>query len=371
VNILDLISIDASHDTGLAFQIKQQITWLIINGTLQPGERLPTILKLSLHLGINLHTVRSAYHKLEADGLVETVRGRGTHVMAYEPQQFARHSSALRSHTVGVILPSVTNPFYHAFLKGVEEIADEDQTLLFVCDTHDNPNHTWRNYTRLVAKDVDGILVVSDDIQAFLHSQVVYAGPPLVSVDWPCAPGYSVQFDLESAGYQATRHLLEHGHRRIGLITFALDSENTMPVNSGYRRALREAGVPFDPKMEARVFSFDMTSGAEGVHQLLALDQPPTAIFAIADMLALGAMRAIRAAGLRIPDDIALVGFNDIPLAELIEPPLTTVAAPAQEAGRTAMSMLSELIAGKQPLRKQVMLPTKLVVRHSCGQHEY
>jgi LacI family transcriptional regulator len=369
VDLLKHISIDASHDTSLAFQIKQQITWLIINGTLQPGDRLPNIHKLSHHLGINLHTVRSAYHKLEDDGLVEIVRGRGTHVLMYDPQQFAQHCSALRSHTVGVILPSMTNPFYHAFLKGVEEIAEEDKTLLFVCDTHDNPNNTWRNYTRLAAKEVDGILVVSDDIHDFLTPQFVHKGVPLVTVDWPGVEGHAVQFDLEAAGWQATHHLLEHGHEQIGLLTFALDSANILPVNAGYLRALDEAGIQFNPELVVRLASFDMASGGAGARQLLNRTDPPSAIFAISDTLALGAMRAIKAAGLRIPDDIALVGFNDIPLAELVDPPLTTVATPAAEAGRVAMTMLGELVAGKESTRKQIMLPTQLVVRKSCGYH--
>jgi LacI family repressor for deo operon, udp, cdd, tsx, nupC, and nupG len=370
MDLLNLISIDARHDTSLAFQIKQQITWWVINGSLKPGERLPTVRQMAKHLGINLHTVRSAYLKLEADGLVETRRGRGTHVLAFDPQRIAQPASVLRSHTVGVILPSFSNPFYHAFLKGVEEVAEEDQTMLFVCDTHDDPNNTWRHYTRLAAKQVDGILVVSDDIHTFLTPQVVQAGPPLVSVDWPGAAGYSVQFDLESAGWRATRHLLEHGHRQIGLLTFALDMANTFPVNAGYRRALVEAGILFDSELVARVPNFDMASGAEGARQLLALAQPPSAIFAIADMLALGAMRAIKAAGLHIPNDIALVGFNDIAMAELVDPSLTTVAAPASQGGRAAMSMLRDLVAGKQPARQQIMLPTHLVVRQSCGHHD-
>ena len=112
-----------------------------------------------------------------------------------------------------------------------------------------------------------------------------------------------------------------------------------------------------------------MAAGAEGARKLLALTQPPMAIFAIADMLALGALCAIKSAGLRIPQDIALVGFNDIPTAALVEPPLTTVAAPAQEMGAVAMQMLQDLIAGRKPSHRRVVLPVSLVVRQSCGAH--
>ena len=113
--------------------------------------------------------------------------------------------------------------------------------------------------------------------------------------------------------------------------------------------------------------SFELQSGVEGGRKLLALEKPPTAIFAISDMLAIGAMQAIKSAGLRVPQDIALAGFNDIPLAGLVDPPLTTVKAPAEAAGREAMKMLRQLIEGKRLDRECVLLPTALVVRQSCG----
>jgi DNA-binding LacI/PurR family transcriptional regulator len=169
------------------------------------------------------------------------------------------------------------------------------------------------------------------------------------------------------AGYQATQHLLKHRHRRIGLLTFDPQAANVRPLYLGYARALEEAGLPSDLALVARVAGFDIESGAAGARKLLGLPQPPTAIFAIADTLALGALSAIKQAGLRIPQDIALVGFNDIPLAELVEPPLTTVAAPSVELGRAAMSMLQDLIAGGKPPADPVVLPTTLVIRQSCG----
>jgi DNA-binding LacI/PurR family transcriptional regulator len=176
-----------------------------------------------------------------------------------------------------------------------------------------------------------------------------------------------VLIDLENAGYLATRHLVEHGHRRVGFITVALESANVSPVNNGYRRALGEAGIEHDAKLVVSQLSFELQSGVEGGRKLLALEKPPTAIFAISDMLAIGAMQAIKSAGLRVPQDIALAGFNDIPLAGMVEPPLTTVSAPAQAAGREAMKMLGKLIIGERPERECVLLPTSLVVRQSCG----
>jgi DNA-binding LacI/PurR family transcriptional regulator len=260
----------------------------------------------------------------------------------------------------------MSNPFYHAFLQGVEDITHPDRSLLFVCNTHDDPQEAGRYFAQLSAKGVDGIILASHETPAQAAGG---AGLPFISVDWPPSRGYSVLIDLESAGYQATLHLAQHGHRRIGLITYGGDSANVIPVNAGYRRALHTAGLPSDPALVARVDGFGMVQGAAGARQLLALPHPPSAIFAIADLLALGALRAIRAAGLRIPQDIALASFNDIPQAELADPPLTTVAAPVRQMGVEAMKMLQALIAGDPPTQRRVMLPTTLVVRESCGFH--
>lgn len=374
MDLLNKVSVNPHLDTTLAQQISQQLTWFIASGQIQPGELLPPVRQLARQLGINLHTVRSAYQKLEADGLVKTRQGLGTRVLPYDPLHMAQIASAARSHTVGVIIPSLTNPFYHAFLQGVEAVANQSQTILFMCVTHDDPGDSRRYYAQLAAKNVDGILLASQDDSLFITPKVQSGEPgrhplPLVTVDWPASSGYSVCIDLDNAGYQATRHLLEHGHRRVGLITFALDLPNVHPVNLGYQRALQEAGIASDPRWIAAVQGFDTTAGAEGARRLLALEQPPTAIFAISDLLAIGAICFIQQAGLQIPQEMAVAGFNDIPLAALITPPLTTVAAPAWQMGQEAMKMLQNLIAGKRPERKKIILPTSLVVRQSCGAH--
>lgn len=369
MNLFDQLSIDPRQDDTLAHQLKRQIAWLIASGKLAAGDQLPTVRQMAARLDINLHTVRSAYQKLESEGLVETRRGRGTHVLPFDLGRIAQKSAALRSNTVGVILPSWNNPFYHSFLQGVEQISEQDQTLLFLCNTHDDDNLAWRNFAQLSAKQVDGVLVVAHSLCEFLDSGASDPRPglPMVTVDWPGCRGYAAQIDLEMAGYQATRHLIQHGHRRIGLVAFELQTPNVQPLYQGYRRALGEAGLQDDPALLARAPGFDLAAGTQATRRLLTLPQAPSAIFAIADMLALGALRAIKDLGLRVPQDVALVGFNDIPTAALVDPPLTTVAAPAVELGRAAMSMLRDLIAGEKPPAERVVLPTRLVIRKSCG----
>ena len=372
MNGLDRIVLNPHLDITLAQQLKQQLNWLIASGQLRAGEKLPSVRQAARRFQINLHTVRSAYQKLESDGLVETRPGAGTIVLPTDSRRIAQIASGGHSHTVGVIIPSITNPFYHPFLQGIESIASLDQTLLFLCVTHDDLALAQRSFAQLASKNVDGILLASHDDSLFRPcaadpDQREPRPAPLVAADWPASQGYAVNLDLENAGRLATRHLLEHGHRRIGLITFALEAANVLPLNRGYQRALQEAGLLSEPDLVQGVLGFNPPAGAAGARALLALAQPPTAIFAITDLLAIGAMQAIQQAGLQVPQDIAIIGFNDIPLAGLTTPRLTSVAAPAYQMGVEAMKMLQTLAAGRRPAHSQITLPTALVVRQSCG----
>lgn len=374
MHILDRLVLNPRLDLTLAQQLNQQLHWYIASGQIQPGEMLPSVRQVAKRFHIHVNTVRSAYQKLAEAGLVETRQGLGTCVLAGEPGQMRQSAHNLPSHTVGVILPSITNPFYHPYLQGIETVANQNRTLLFLCLTHDDPDLVFRNYIQLLARNVDGILITSQDSSSFMEARHIQATQgsqpaPLVTVDWPTSQGYAVNLDLEQAGYLATRHLIEHGHRRIGLVTYALEAPNVTPVNAGYRRALTEAGLPFEVRLVQPVLGFTTTAGAEGAQPLLAMEQPPTAIFAISDLLAIGVLHALKQAGRRIPEDMAVVGFNDIPLAAEVSPALTTVAAPVYQMGLEAMQMLQSLIAGKTPARSQIVLPTTLAIRQSCGAH--
>jgi LacI family repressor for deo operon, udp, cdd, tsx, nupC, and nupG len=142
---------------------------------------------------------------------------------------------------------------------------------------------------------------------------------------------------------------------------------NVLPVTKGYSRALLETGITMDESLVARVPGFDMSAGEFGAKQLLALGEPPTAIFTIADTLALGVLKALKDGGRRVPEEIALASVDDIAVAELVVPALTTVSLPARQLGLEAMQMLQNLIEGKELATKQITLPTELVIRQSCG----
>ncbi len=177
----------------------------------------------------------------------------------------------------------------------------------------------------------------------------------------------SVDVDNAQAAAMATRHLLGLGHRRIGLITNApLSYTASYERWLGYRRALEEAGVPYDETLVA-FGAFTPASGAAAMERLLALPDPPTAIFVASDVVAFGALQAARRRGLRVPQDLALVGFDDVPLAAYVDPPLSTVHLPAEDLGREAGRLLLQWIQEGRPPTTRIRLATGLIVRQSCG----
>ena len=362
------IFLDPRKGEPLAEQLRRQITWLIASGQLKPGDSLASVREQAKRLAINMHTVRAGYLLLEADGLVQTRQGSGTRVLAPDPVRMMQLAGKNRTYTVGVIVPSLANPFYHAFLDGVQEVISREQLLLFVCDARESHEQYLRYFAQLAARNVDGILIASFDDREILRQERV-STLPIVTVDWPPSKGPVVNIDLESAGYQATRHLLDHGHGRIGLITFKEGIANVIPLTRGYSRALQEVGIAMDESLVSHLPGFDMDAGELGTRQLLALDEPPTAIFTIADMLALGALKALKESGRRVPEDMALASVDDIAIAGLVDPGLTTVSLPSRQLGLEAMQMLQNLMDGKKLPVDQMILPTDLVIRQSCGCH--
>jgi len=370
IAVLRFLRIDPQAALPLSAQLQQQIVWLMASGELQEGDRLPAIRDLAKHLGINMHTVRVAYQKLEADGLVVSRRGVGTSVAGYDPRRLAQLAPDLPSFTTGVLIPGV-NPFYVPFIRGVQAAARDTLQLLFICHFYDDPPLARRYINQLSAKGVDGLILASTRTVTLERKAVEGAEggrvQSVVYVDEPDAPDYVVLLDSEGAGYRATTHLVEHGHRRVGFITGPLGWRNLRECYLGYQRALSSAGLDGDPDLVVEVPAFTIDWGCRAADKLLDQSSPPSAIFGAADILAIGAMQAIQARGMVVPDDVAVVGYNDIELAALVEPPLTTVSAPAYEMGVRAMTMLRHLHSGLPVQPRRVVLDTELIIRSSCG----
>jgi DNA-binding LacI/PurR family transcriptional regulator len=359
------LHIDPQSNLPLFAQLRQQITWLIASGNLKPGDRLPTIRDLADRLGVHMHTIRQAYHSLEEDGLVETRPSRGTHVRSFDLNSLITAESAAPSHTIGVLIPGVLS-FYEPFIAGVEEIGRRSGYMIIICFTHDREELTVQSAQQLAAKGVDGILAASPTKRIFANG-FPSESLPIVYIDAPDFPTPSILLDLEKAGFLATEHLIHHGHQRVAMITAPLTWPNFQQAYKGYQRALATSHLELEPGLVLETPSFSVESGYQAAERLLDMTEPPRAVFVSGDLMTAGLMRAFKENSKRIPEDFAVVSKDNIELAALMDPPLTTVALPAYQMGIEAMNMLLDLIAGKRLDRKRLTLSVELIVRRSCG----
>lgn len=363
---LPLIRVDFEASIPLAVQVSQQLAWLIASRDLEPGDRLPTVRDLAAQVGINLHTVRAAYRQLAAEGLVSTRQGRRATVLAYDRTKAVMATPDLPSFTIGVIIPNLA-PFYAPLLEGIELAAARQPAMVFICNAHEDPTLFLAHTDRLISKRVDGIIMASPEFPPNAALPPSGHGPPIVFIDHPGASRPGVDFDLEDSSYQATSHMIEHGHRLIGYVTPPSVWPNVAPKLAGFQRAMAEAGREVRSELVAGVEDFAIESGYRAAIRLLDHSEPPTGIVVASDALALGAMHAITSRGLRIPEDVALIGNDGIDIGAIVRPSLTTVALPVREAGVEAVAMLQRLIAGERPHPARVVLGVDLVVRETCG----
>ena len=290
----------------------------------------------------------------------------------YHPGAAARSLVSGRTRTIGFVLcQSPDRIFADAFLpevlRGAGDAVRQNGFRVLLHPVQDIAAPSA--YIGLVREEhADGIILSgprTDDQQlrhlkdegfpVVLLGQLPGAGMPFVDVD-------NVR-----AARGAVQHLLCLGHRRVGMITNApLVYTAARDRLAGYHQALAEAGIPFVQSLVG-YGDFREESGHEAVESLLDLDDPPTAVFVASDLVAFGAMVAIRLRGLKIPDDVALVGFDDVRLADYVDPPLTTVQLPAYSLGYEAARLLTRLIVGETVDRTEILLQTELVVRQSCG----
>jgi LacI family transcriptional regulator len=291
----------------------------------------------------------------------------------YHPDATARRMASRRTHVIGFVLRQNSDQvfadhFLPQVLNGLSRAASAQgyHTLFEPIPPEDKASA----YTRLIReRHVDGIVVSGPrfDDQALL--QIHAEGAPVVLLGQ--LPHTNIPFvDVNNVGGArvATAHLLSLGHRRIGFITNApLAYTASADRLAGYRQALAEAGQHYDESL-VRFGNFTPQSGQAAMHELLSIVPRPTAMFVASDTVALGALHTIREHGLRVPDDLALVGFDDIPLAEFVVPPLTTIRLPAAGEGWGAAELLIRLIEGEDEIRNpQIILDTELIVRESCG----
>lgn len=342
------------------------------------GKPRVTSYQVAKRAGVSRTTVSLVLNGVPGISISEETRRRvlqAAEELGYVPNAAARSLVSGQTLTIGLVVSHAEHLQVDAYIP----------QLLYSL-SHTSHQHGYRvlletvedvsrpdAYLELVrGQRIDGLIVVnirSDDSQL---PELIRRNFPVVLIGFRLWPGleskiYSVETDDQEASERATRHLIALGHTRIAHITFSPENYYaTQSRHRGYRHALEAAGLEYDPAL-VQFGNYSAASGYEAMQRLLRRKPYPTALFAGNDTIALGAMAAIHEKGLRIPQDIAVVGYDDIPTALYMTPPLTTVRVPAVEQGRLAVEMLSSLMRGNPPEHTHIRLPTPLIVRESCG----
>jgi len=363
---LSELRLDPSSDLTIVGQIRMQLTLLIADGRLEPGSRLPAVRVLADALEVNVNTVRAAYAKLEEDGIVATRHGVGTIVQPLAGGTLRGGGTRYLSNTVGVIIAGL-DPFYLELLRGIESKAEQQGTLILIVAAHDTADRATAAIRQLAARGAEGIIAAS--IGWPDRGTPESSLPPIVYVDQPDRKGETLVFDAERAGYDLTRHVLEHGHARIGFVSPPLEWPNLGPIFDGHRRALSEANLGDESTELAIVEDFGVAAGRRGLRELLERPDRPTAIIAMSALLAVGVLEEARQHGFDVPGDLAICGYGDIDVTRSTHPPLTMISLPVFDAGVAAITALQRMIAGELKRPERLVFEGTLEVRESCGHH--
>jgi LacI family transcriptional regulator, repressor for deo operon, udp, cdd, tsx, nupC, and nupG len=327
----------------------------------------PTTIKdVAAALGMSVATVSRALSQPEL--LREETRERvlaAVQKLGYRPNLLARSLRRGRTHSILLVVPTLS-PFFLEIYAGAEEAARRTKFSVLLGHSDDDADREESYFDQVISGRADGIILATASVpEAYASGK--RALPPLVTVlerlqghDQPV-----VRVDHRAGAAEATRHLIELGHRRIAHITGSRRPQSTAHRQAGYREALKAAGIGYSEEL-VEEGDFSMESGQAAMKALLALGSPPTAVFAANDEMAFGAMTEARARGYLVPQDLSVVGYDDQKTAAFYNPPLTTVNIPRHELGRRAAHELIERLDGRE-LANEILLPTRLIVRESTA----
>ena len=289
--------------------------------------------------------------------------------LRYQPSALARGLVTRRTHTVGLLISDIANPFFIRAVRAVEDVAQENGYNVILCNTDEDPAKETQYLRVLMEKRVDGIILATTAGSLQAVRDVRWRRVPLVLFDreLPRVATDTVKVDSVLGGRLATEHLLGLGHRRIGIIHGPLVRSTGAERLQGYLTALKTAGIRPIPEL-IREGNFKQDSGYELTKALLEVSLPPTALFCTNNLMTVGALQALRERKIRIPDALSLVGYDDMEWWTLTHPPLTTVGQPVYDLGLEAMRLLLAQI-GREKKRhpKRVVLKPELILRDSCG----
>jgi DNA-binding LacI/PurR family transcriptional regulator len=328
---------------------------------------MTTIADVARYAGVSVATVshvmnRTRYVKPET---AERVRAAIT-ALRYSPNSVARSLRRGETRTIGLLLPDNSNPFFASLARQIEDAGFVAGYTVILCNSDGSAEKEERYLSVLMAKQIDGLIFAGSSDHARVFSRLLPDVPAVmldreihsVNVD-------SVLVDHDHGGYLAGRYLAGLGHERIGVIGGPRDSSSSPARVRGFSRALAETGLDL-PASWVVDSDYHFAGGRSAMERLMTQAPGVTAVFACNDLMAMGAITALRSRGLRVPDDMSMVGFDDIPYAVTTWPPLTTIAQPVEKMGTWAVNLLVERLGEPSaPSRRKVLAPV-LVERESC-----
>jgi LacI family transcriptional regulator, galactose operon repressor len=336
---------------------------------MEPGG-MSTIKDIAKRAGVSTATVS---YVLNGNRFVsDDLKDRVLTVVAeldYRPNAVAQSLRQKKTRTIGLVVPDNSNPFFAEVAKGVEDAGFEAGVSVILCNSDGSFDRELRYLQLLRDKQVDGIIFMAttprtDHIASIVERTIpvviFYRQVPDLNID-------SLVVDNFGGGYLATKHLIDLGHTNIACVAPAsINSPSALRV-SGFRKAMEDAGLAVD---EALIYRGDnrFAGGRDGADHLLATGKPFTAVFAGNDVMAIGTIRTLQQRGLKVPDDVSIVGFDGIALGDFISPSLTTIVQPRYDAGQTSFRLLLERIdGGNDEPQREIELETQLVVRESTA----
>ncbi len=286
----------------------------------------------------------------------------------YIPNNLARNMRSGTARILGLVISDIGNPFFTAVARGAEDVAQRHGYSMVLSNTDENPERESASLGVMAAERAAGVIIATTNESGAALRRYQSMGLVVVAIDRHVADLHtdSVVVDNEGAAHDAVSHLLRLGHQRIAIVGGPIDAETARERLRGYERALREARVPVVPELVCSG-DFREGSGRAVTRSLLDLPDPPTAIFAVNNLTTIGVLGALREHGVRVPDEISVVGFDDIPTSELLEPPLTAVRQPTYRMGAKAAGLLIRRLREPDVAIQEVVLTASLVVRGSTG----
>ena len=284
----------------------------------------------------------------------------------YRPNALARSLRQGKSNTIGLVLPDSANPFFAEISRSIEDEAFKKGYSVFLCNTELDTQRELLYVDVLSKNQVDGIIFVATGDQADSLDFLLRQSMPVVMIDRdvPNVEVDAVLTDNQLGGFLATRHLIELGHKHIACIAGPSNITPSAERIIGYRKALEQAGLSYDENLVLRG-DYHAQSGMKITHSILLMTPRPTAIFALNDLMALGALRAAAEAGYSVPRDLAVVGYDNLELTRFTNPPLTTISQPKKEVGAQAVNLLVDRISQKSRPPSRLVLAPELIIRRS------